>query len=250
MNSIPSQTTHEPPDRPIAESSSRQVGEPAAPAFIAPFVVYLLGTNLAGRFEGSSYAVAYATVVGLTAGVAWWLSRGSRAMQLHWRIGWGILFGAVGIALWIGLSHLRLEEQLTNFLPEWLQPGPRASFNPFENFEDRFSQSLFITFRLIGLALVVPWIEELFWRGFLMRWIIDPDWQRVPIGEFTWRSSLAVVALFTLAHPEWFAAAVYCLLINGLLHWKRDLWQCVVAHAVSNLLLGIYVLAYHAWWLW
>jgi uncharacterized protein len=245
---MPSQPSNEPLRQPPTGASL--VAEPTAAALVAPFVVYLLGTNLAGRFEGFGYAVAYAVVVGLTASVAWWLLRGSRVMRLHLRIGWGVVFGVIGIALWIWLSHLKLEERLASVLPTWLQPGPRASFNPFEQFETGFSQGLFIVTRLLGLALVVPWIEELFWRGFLLRWIMDPEWERVPIGEFTWRSSAAVVALFTLAHPEWLAAAVYCTMLHVLLHWKRDLWQCVVAHAVSNLLLGIYVLVYHAWWLW
>lgn len=53
-----------------------------------------------------------------------------------------------------------------------------------------------------------------------------------------------------MAHPEWLAAAVYSLLMNGLLYWKKDIWQCIVAHGVSNLLLAVYVLASGNWWLW
>jgi hypothetical protein len=59
-----------------------------------------------------------------------------------------------------------------------------------------------------------------------------------------------VTLMFTLAHPEWMAAAVYCVLLNLLLSWTRDLWNCVVAHGVSNLVLGVYVLWTDSWELW
>src|SRR5262249_30767252 len=101
-----------------------------------------------------------------------------------------------------------------------------------------------------GLAVLVPVAEELFWRGFLARWLVNPDWQRQPLGHFTPASFIIVTVLFTLAHPEWLAAAVYCALLNGLLAWKRDLWNCVVAHGVSNLALGVYILTEKDWKLW
>jgi membrane protease YdiL (CAAX protease family) len=59
-----------------------------------------------------------------------------------------------------------------------------------------------------------------------------------------------VTLLFTAAHPEWLAAAVYCAILNGLIYWKRDLWSCVVAHATSNLLLAVYILTTATWELW
>jgi CAAX prenyl protease-like protein len=108
----------------------------------------------------------------------------------------------------------------------------------------------FVAVRLVGLALVVPVAEELFWRGFLARWLLGPDWQTRPVGQFTPVSFAIVTLLFTLAHPEWVAAAVYCALLNGLAYWTRDLWNCVVAHAVSNLVLGGYILTTGDWKLW
>ncbi len=108
----------------------------------------------------------------------------------------------------------------------------------------------FIVIRMIGLAILVPLIEEVFWRGFLARWMIDEDWETIPLGTFNWNVFFYVTALFTLAHPEWFAAAVYAVLINTLFFWKKDLWPCIVAHAVSNFLLGVYVLTTRSWSLW
>jgi CAAX prenyl protease-like protein len=104
--------------------------------------------------------------------------------------------------------------------------------------------------RLIGLVILVPIAEELFWRGFLLRWVISSAWRDVPLGAFSFRSFFIVTVLFATTHPEWLAAAVYCALLNGVLYWKKDLWSCVVAHAASNSMLAVYVMATESWWLW
>lgn len=222
-------------------------------ACVIPFVIYVVGGSFLGRLTTQQYPIGYAVVAGLSGLSLWWLMPAQtrrQVMPIHWRIGWGILVGVVGIVLWIVLCHLHLERQLTADLPTWLQVGERVSFNPLDELTSPFAKATFLAVRLLGIAVIVPLIEEFFWRCFLLRWTIDPDWQEIPLGTFTWSSCLIVAALFTLAHPEWFAAASYCLLINALLYWKRDLWQCVIAHATSNFILAIYVLWTGHWFLW
>ena len=226
------------------EPSSRM-----AKSYVIPFVLYVLGTNVAAQVSGL-YPPAYVAVVVLGGIVTWLLLRGRRIVVPHWRVAEAVVVGLVGIALWIGLSELRLEERIATYLPGWLRPGERIGFNPFEELTQPLAAWSFIAVRLIGLAVLVPVAEELFWRGFLLRWIISPDWQDVPLGKFSTTSFLLVTLLFMLAHPEWLAAACYCMLLNGLLNWKRDLWSCIVAHGVSNLVLGVYVLSTGTWWLW
>jgi len=131
-----------------------------------------------------------------------------------------------------------------------LRPGSRTAYNPFEELKQPLAVWGFLGLRLIGLVVLVPLAEELFWRGFLLRRLTSPEWKEVPLGRFSGRSFFLVVLLFTLAHPEWLAAAIYCSLLNWLLYWKKDLWSCIVAHGVSNLALGIYILTTDAWWLW
>ena len=160
-----------------------------------------------------------------------------------------MIVGLVGIAFWIGLCRLHLEEQAAHYLPTWMQPK-RAAFDPFQNITGPIMRWAFIAVRLGGLVILVPVVEELFWRGFLLRWFIAPDWQQVKLGQLSVASFVIVTLLFALAHSEWLAAAAYCGLLNGLLYWKRDLWNCVVAHGVSNLLLGIYILSVGDWELW
>lgn len=220
-----------------------------AKAYVAPFVLYLLGTAVIASWP-EFYPFGYSAVVLVVGGIAWWLLRGRNIVTPHAHVGAGVLAGVVGIAIWIGLSELRLEEQLAEYLPRWLQPEPRVGYNPRQEISHPLVYWGFLGARLLGLVVLVPLAEELFWRGFLARWLKSPNWEEVPLGEFSATSFGLVVLLFTLAHPEWFAAAAYCALLNLLLMWKRDLWNTIVAHAVSNLLLAIYVLNTEAWWLW
>jgi hypothetical protein len=141
--------------------------------------------------------------------------------------------------LWIALAgrypSLPLAGRRTAYDPTVL-PGPaRATF-------------LFV--RLYGLVVLVPLVEELFWRSFLVRWIIRPDFWAVPIGRVTLRSAIFVSVLFAVVHPEWLPALITGFLWIWLLHRTRSVFACVVSHATANLALGIYVLISRAWIFW
>lgn len=220
------------------------------PAFVIPFVVYLLGTSFIGRFGNSGYPVAYTAVVVITAAITLGLLRGKRILRIEGNPLLGIVVGLAGILLWIWISELQLERAIFEYLPSFMRPGDRAGYNPFERLGTGWEAWSFIAVRLVGIAILVPIAEELFWRGFLLRWLIDPEWENVKLGEYSHSSCAIVTLMFTLAHPEWIAAAVYCLLLNGLLYWKKSLWLCIVAHATSNLALALYVMYAGAWWLW
>ncbi len=218
-------------------------------AYIVPFAIYLLGTSLIARWGDEWYPLLYSLLVAALLCCIAWLLKGTGIVRLHWRIAPAIVVGLLGIALWIVLASLHIERLLAEFLPTWLRPESRVAYNPLEQLEGVALWG-FIAARLAGIAVVVPLAEELFWRGFLLRWLIDPEWEKVPLGEYSHSSCTIVTLMFTLAHPEWLAAAIYCLLLNALLYWKRDLWLCVVAHAVSNFVLACYVLVTGEWWLW
>jgi len=217
--------------------------------YVVPFVLYLLFSQVAAYYDGL-YQWFYIGTVVMVGGATVYLLKGRYLLQPHKNIGPGIFVGVLGIIVWILLSQSSLDETVISTLPAWLQPDPRLGFNPFEEISSPFFSWLFIVVRFLGLVLLVPVAEELFWRGFLLRWVISADWEEQHIGVYTLRSFLWIVLLFTLAHPEWFAAASYCILLNLLLYWKKDLWLCVVAHATSNLILGIYVLVTSSWELW
>ena len=103
---------------------------------------------------------------------------------------------------------------------------------------------------MLGLTLMVPLMEELFWRSFLIRIITKPEWQEMNPWDFSWMAFGAVAGLFALAHPEWLAAVICAVLYGLLLRQTKSLFACFVAHAVTNGLLGIYVLSGGHWALW
>jgi CAAX prenyl protease-like protein len=105
-------------------------------------------------------------------------------------------------------------------------------------------------FRIAGAVLVVPLMEELFWRSFLIRYIINSKFDTVPLGTFTWASFLITVVLFGLEHNYILAGIMAGIFYNLLLYRTRSIAQCVLAHAVTNLMLAVYVLASGKWQFW
>ncbi len=109
----------------------------------------------------------------------------------------------------------------------------------------------FLAVRIFGAAVVVPVFEELFWRSFILRYIIDPeDFTAVRIGTFTWASCLVSAALFGVEHNLWLAGIAAGLFYNFVLYRGRHLIYPIVAHGVTNLLLGIYVVLTGNWRFW
>ncbi len=109
---------------------------------------------------------------------------------------------------------------------------------------------LLVFFRFLGAVIVVPIFEELFWRSFALRWVIHEDFTTVPIGTFTWLSFLVIVLGFGFEHHRWLVGLAAGIIYNGLLYYKKDLSACVLAHGVTNLLLGVYVLMTQQWTFW
>ncbi len=127
--------------------------------------------------------------------------------------------------------------------------GNPQGFNPHLLPNDVMRISLTLT-RLAGAVLVVPVMEELFWRSFIIRWIVNQDFAKVPIGHFTWPSFLLSSVLFGLEHNLFLAGVMAGVAYNLLLYYSKSLSQCIVSHAVSNLGLGIYVLITGKWFFW
>ena len=125
-----------------------------------------------------------------------------------------------------------------------------SEFNPYL-FGKNWIAYLLIVFRLTGAVLVVPIMEELFWRSFAIRWLInDKDFTQVQIGTFTWFSCSVIVLGFGFEHHRWVVGILAGILYHALLYYKKDLFHCILAHAVTNLLLGIYVLVTAQWTFW
>ena len=122
-------------------------------------------------------------------------------------------------------------------------------FNP-ELLPGRAIQITMIFFRIVGAVLVVPLMEELFWRSFLIRYIIDNNFEKVRIGTFTWGSFLLTIILFGAEHHYFYAGIMAGVVYNLILYKTRSLAQCVLAHAVTNLALALYVVFTGKWQFW
>jgi uncharacterized protein len=159
-----------------------------------------------------------------------------------------VAVGVVGVVLWIGICRLDLEHQYLQPILEKIGLGgligssTRAGFNPLEQLK---TQPLwawtFLVIRFVGLALVVPVIEEFFLRGFVMRFVMEKDWWKVPFGQVNRLAIILGTAVPMLMHPELLAAAVWFSLVTWLMLRTKNIWDCVIAHAITNFLLGVYV---------
>jgi len=109
---------------------------------------------------------------------------------------------------------------------------------------------LALTFRLIGAVLLVPLMEELLFRSWLLRSLVDTDFRRVPVGTFTWLSFVATTLVFGVSHQEWLAGIITGAAFALLLYWRRSLLVCIVCHAIANLALAAWVLVRGAWGFW
>ncbi|MFN2475171.1 MAG: CAAX prenyl protease-related protein [Chthoniobacterales bacterium] len=109
-----------------------------------------------------------------------------------------------------------------------------------------------LLFRFLRLVLVVPLVEEIFWRGFLLRYFIGERFTTIPFGAFSWLSFAAVTIGFMLVHStaDWPAAAVTGALFNLVAYRTKSLSSCVVAHAVTNLFLGLWIMHTQQWGFW
>lgn len=117
----------------------------------------------------------------------------------------------------------------------------------------RFDGMLFaglLLVRLVGGVFVAAVIEELFTRSFLLRYLVDVDYERVPIGTYTPLSFVVVTLFFGFAHFQWLPALLTSALLNLLLYRERHISSCIMAHAVSNLLLLVYVVVTESWYFW
>lgn len=177
-----------------------------------------------------------------------------------WRgFGLATLLGVAGIVIWIlpGWLFARFEGQASPapFWLAWLGYAPRTEgFDPSIFEGSPFWHVIVLALRFARLVVVVPLVEEIFWRGFLMRYVIagDRPFTDVPFGRHDWRSFGITTGAFMLVHAkeDWLGALVFGSLMYFLCIRSRSLSACVWMHAVANLLLGIYVLKTRQWGFW
>ncbi len=142
--------------------------------------------------------------------------------------------------LWIAPQQFfHFPARLVGFNPDLLAASPSAYWTT-------------LLLRFVRLVVVVPLLEEIFWRGFLLRYLISERFETVAFGTFSWLSFSVVTVAFTLSHStaDWPAALATGALYNLVAYRTKSLSACVLAHAITNLALGLWIVATRQWGFW
>jgi CAAX prenyl protease-like protein len=212
-----------------------------------PFAVFMVLLALRNALPANGSAALdsrwiYGFKAALVAGLLWhWRGEyGELARQNlpSWReVGIAVVAGLLVFALWISLDS------------PWMQVGtPGVGFRPLDSL-GAIDWRL-VALRWLGASLVVPVMEELFWRSFLMRWIADPVFESVAPARVGFRAVLLSTFVFALAHTLWLGGAIAGLVYAMLYVRSGKLWTAVIAHGVTNGVLGIWVVATGSWQFW
>jgi uncharacterized protein len=146
----------------------------------------------------------------------------------------------------------------------WIAPDKLFGYRHFWLFDNSFigsaatsispemhSSVWFLALRTLGSVALVPIIEELFWRGWLMRWLINSDFEKVPLGTYAPAAFWIVAVLFASEHgPYWEVGLIAGVIYNWWLIRTKSLADCILAHAVTNGVLAAYVMLSGQWQYW
>jgi len=224
-----------------------------AGARVAPFVVFLLLTYCQGKFgEESRYWFYFAkTLVGV------WLLFEMRPVvtEMRWALSWEAVAVGVGVCvMWVGLDgfYPKLGELGAKVgLNSSAAIDPALPWNPQVQFGAGTALAwFFIGVRILGSSLVVSALEETFFRSFLYRYLAKPDFQSFPLGQFAALPFFLTATVFAFEHEQWLAGLFCGFAYQGLVLWKKRLGDAIAAHAITNFLLGVWVVGKGAWQFW
>ena len=206
---------------------------------IVPFAAFAALTLVQGKFgeTGAYWIYALKTVIG-----AWliWLVW-PHVKEMRWNFSWEAVVAGVAVFIaWVGLDGL------------YPMIGDRdAAFNPLESYGAGSAVAWsFIAVRILGSSLVVPMLEEVFYRSFLYRCLIKPDFLSVPLNSFHLWAFIIVCAGFGISHYEWLPGIFCAVVYQGIAIRKGRLGDAITAHAITNFLLGLWVIRQSAYQFW
>ena len=158
-----------------------------------------------------------------------------------------ILIGLAVFVIWVGPDYI---------LPAWhhfilfdnsVMGHPAGNTPPASK-----NDPLFLAIRIAVCVIAVPLLEELFWRGWLMRWLIDSNkFESVALGTYAPMAFWVTALLFASEHGSfWDVGLAAGIIYNWWLIRTRNLWDCILAHAVTNGVLAAYVIYAGQWQYW
>ena len=209
-------------------------------ARVAPFGVFVLLTALQGQLGPDSRYWLYLVKTLVGAWMVWEVRH--FVPEMRWKVSWeAIVVGVAIFAVWVGLDGL---------YPRFAKLD--EGWNPHRVYGEGSAVAwLYIVVRIVGSSLVVPPIEEVFYRSFLYRYFVKLDFRSMPLSQFHGLSFVVTSALFGLMHPDRWLAGILCgLAYQWLVVRKGRLGDAMTAHAITNFLLGLWVVWKDAWNFW
>lgn len=212
--------------------------------YIAPFAAFIFFLA-AGRLLHVAPDLVYPLGIAVVSGVILVLSRSIVPLRASDWTG-SVLLGVAVFLIWIA--------------PDVLWPAYRTHWLFDNPITEKASSSLpghlksnmaFLVLRVMGSVLIVPVLEELFWRGWMLRWLIRPEFWKVPPGAYSASAFWIVAILFASEHgPYWEVGLLAGIIYNWWIIRTKSLANCILAHAVTNACLAAYVLFYNQWQYW
>ncbi|MBN2670798.1 MAG: exosortase E/protease, VPEID-CTERM system [Deltaproteobacteria bacterium] len=206
---------------------------------LLPFLTAVAVAMIAGIFvDDSTLNVGYPLTV-LASMTALVIYRG-RFLPIRCSFSWLPVAAGIGVAaVWIAAEHL------------WVIPYSPPALSPSNRTQSTLFLITWMVFRLGGSCIVIPIIEELAFRGFLLRRLIDSDFVGVPYKQFTWLSFVLSSVAFGLMHGHRFVVGIVAGMAFATVVYRRGkLVDAIVAHMVANITIAAYVVALGQWSLW
>ncbi|MBS1855554.1 MAG: CAAX prenyl protease-related protein [Acidobacteria bacterium] len=212
-------------------------------AYVAPFVVFA-GVMGLEKLLNLPVAYAYPLRFALTLAAILVFSRPYLSLRP------GTPLASVGVGILVFVVWIA-PDQLFGYRHHWLFEnglmGHASSTIP-DGLHDHVA---FLVLRCVSSFALVPVIEELFWRGWMMRWLIHNDFLSVPLGKYARGAFWITAVLFASEHgPYWEVGLAAGAVYNWWIVRTRNLADCILAHAVTNALLAGWVLAMGQWQYW
>ena len=211
--------------------------------YIAPFLAFV-GMMAVERLIPLPpqwlYPVRFFIVTSLIGALSWpYLSFRPSAPLASMAIGVAVFVIWVAPDVLFGYRHHWLfENSITGSAASSLAPHLKANLG-------------FMLLRSVSSAIMIPILEELFWRGWMMRWLIDSDFLTVPLGKYVPSAFWIVALLFASEHgPYWEVGLAAGIVYNWWIVRTRNLADCILAHAVTNAVLAAYVVVGGQWQYW
>jgi CAAX protease family protein len=213
-------------------------------AYVLPFAVFLLLLEFQ-KYIPVGPAVEYPLRLLVLAAVLWMFSRHVIDLHSSHRVE-SVILGVLVFVIWIGPDIL-----FPAYRQHWIFQNPLVALSNTPVPEKTLMSPVVLWSRILRSIVLVPIIEELFWRAWLMRWLISPRFEHVKLGTYAPAAFFATAVLFASEHgPYWDVGLVAGILYNWWMVRTRSLGNCILAHAVTNACLCGYVVATHHWEYW